>query len=122
MFAPIIAIQVHLPDVGVGEWPDFEVNDDKAPQSAVEQQQIHAIPFVTNPQTPLPSDERKVVSQFQQELFQMKNKRLLQVILRVFILQSEKFQEERVPNFLIGRNLVGGQAALPLGQHPGFVR
>ena len=121
MFAREVAIKVHLPDVGVDECADFQVNDEQATQSPMEEHQIHPKPFVADPQSPLPPNKRKLVAEFQQKIFQMPDERVFQIALGVFIFQVKKFQKQRIADFFIGGNCVFRIGVSPLTQHTGFV-
>ena len=61
VFCGIVQVEVHLTSVCMGEFADLQVNDDEAAQSAVEKQQIDAIPFIADAKS-LPSSKRNVSS------------------------------------------------------------
>lgn len=50
------------------EFAQLEINNDERTQSPVKQQQVHSKPLMTDAQPLLPADERKVVTQLQQEV------------------------------------------------------
>ena len=68
--AGVIEIQMHLPDVGVGERAGLEIDDEDSADT-VKEQQIDAEPFVVDSQSLLPSDEGEVVAEFQEKGFQV---------------------------------------------------
>ena len=67
----------------------------------MEEHQVHPKPFVPDPQPLLSPDKRKLVAEFEQESFEMPDERVFQIAFRVFILQVEKFQQQRIANFLV---------------------
>jgi len=60
-----------LPGVGVRQLANLQVDHDQATPSAVKEEQVDAMPLVTDPQTPLSSDEGEVAAKFQQAVFQL---------------------------------------------------
>jgi hypothetical protein len=87
----------------------------------VEEHQVHPKPFVPDPQPLLSANKCKLVAEFEQECFEMPDERVFQFAFRVFILQVEKFEHQRIANFL-----VSGHGIIRLGfptfhQHRGFV-
>ena len=89
VFARIVQIEIHLPGIGVGEFADFQIDDDEAPESPVEEQQVDAIPLVADPQPLLPGDEGELIPQLQQELLQVPDERLFQGLFGVLILEAQ---------------------------------
>ena len=65
VFPSVVQIQVHLTGVSVGELAKLQIDDHQTTQAPVEEQQINAIPLVTDAQPPLPSNEAEVAAQFQ---------------------------------------------------------
>jgi len=108
---------VHLPRIGKGEGADLEVDDHQAAQAPVEEDQVHAIPGVTDPQPLLAADEAKIAAQLQQEGLQMANQGLFQIALGVLVLEVEKLQDEGILDRFPGADGVLGQGFLPLFQH-----
>ena len=60
MFASVVEIEVHLAGVGVGELAALEIDDDKATEFAMKEEQIDAIPFVADTEAALPADESEI--------------------------------------------------------------
>src|SRR3546814_6786799 len=67
MLFRVVAIQVHLAYVGMGQRAELQVDDDQAAQLAMEEQQIDAIPSLVDAQTSLPPDEGKAIAQRSEE-------------------------------------------------------
>ena len=105
MLTGVIAVQVHLPGVGVGQLTELEVDDHEAAQPAVEEDEVHAVPRVADPETPLAADEGKLWSQLEQERLQPPDQRLLQLGFGVLVLEVEELQQVGVLDRLRGRNL-----------------
>ena len=103
VLARVVQIEVHLSGVGVAELADLEVDDDEALQTPMEEQQVDAEPRVVDSQSALATDEGEVVAEFQQEVGQVLDQRLLQVGLRVLVLEVEELEHERVVNRLLWR-------------------
>jgi hypothetical protein len=61
----------------------------------------------------LPADERKVTTQFEQEILQMLEQRLLQIRLGVFVLQIEEFEDEGILHLLLGTDRSSGRGFAP---------
>src|SRR5438094_473974 len=57
MFARVIQIKVHLARIGMRELADFQINNHKAPQFAVKEKKIDAVPFAAESQSALATDE-----------------------------------------------------------------
>jgi len=90
VLARVVQIHVHLPGVGVGEFAHLEVDDDEAAQAAVEEEQVHAIPLVADPQPALAGDEAEFVAEFAKELLQMLDERFLEIALGIFVFEPEE--------------------------------
>jgi hypothetical protein len=95
---------VHLARIGMRELADLQINDHKAPQFAVKEKKIYAIPFPADSQPALPTDERKVAAELKQEVLKVLQERLFKVGLRVFVFQPEEFENERIAHLFIGRD------------------
>jgi hypothetical protein len=106
MFASVIEVKVHLTGIGVGKLSKLQVDNDKAVEPTMEKEEVNSVPFVANPQTTLTTDKSEVAPQFQKKAFQLLDEGLLQVTLRVFILQAKEFKYERVFNFFLWANCV----------------
>ena len=70
MLARVVQIQVHLAGIGVREFTEFQIHDDEARRPAVEENQIDPIPFGSDAQPLLSSDECEIVAQFQKKLLE----------------------------------------------------
>lgn len=117
----VVEIKVHLARIGMGELADFQIDNYKATQFPVKEDQVHPIPFVTDAQPFLPADETEITPELQQEGFQVTDECLFEIRLRVFILESEKLQDIRVLYFFLGCNDVRRQRPPAFLQHGGLV-
>jgi hypothetical protein len=72
---------VHLPGIGVSELAELQINDDKAPQAAVIEEEVYPVPFVANSQSALPSDKGEVAAEFQKEVLKLQYQGFFQVVL-----------------------------------------
>lgn len=70
---------MHLARVRVAELAHLEVDDDKATQAAVKEDEVDTKPVIVDAKPPLAAKKRKIISQFQQKVRQVLNKRLLQI-------------------------------------------
>jgi uncharacterized Rmd1/YagE family protein len=87
----------------------------------MEEHQVHPEPLVPDPQPLLSAYKRKFIAEFEQKGFEVPDERILQIAFRVFVLQVEKFQQQRIADFLIGGNGVFRLWGLTLEQHRRFV-
>lgn len=55
----------------MGEAAKFQIENDEAAQAAMKEKQVHAIPFVINPQAALSADKGEIVAEFEQEGFEV---------------------------------------------------
>src|SRR5580700_4083468 len=74
----IVQVQIHLSGIGVGEFSDLQIDYYQAAQSSMKEQQIDAIPLVTDAQASLPCQEREVAAQFEKKLLQSVDQRVLE--------------------------------------------
>lgn len=74
----------------------------------MKQKQVDPIPLVSDTKTFLAGDEREFAAQFQKEFLQMLDERVFQLTLRVFVLQVQEFENERVTDVIGGGRLVVG--------------
>ena len=88
----------------------------------MEEQQVDAIPLVADAQPPLAADEGEVAAEFEQEGFEVADEGVLEVGLGVLVLQAEELEDERVLDFLLGRDGVAGRAARPCGSMAALLR
>src|SRR5437773_11334097 len=102
MFPSVVEIKMHLSRIGMRKLANLKINHHKALQFAVKEEKIDAIPFAADSQPALATDERKVAAQLEQEVLKVSQERLFKVGLRVFVFQSEEFENERVAHFFIG--------------------
>src|SRR5258708_3808976 len=64
------------------------------------------MPFVSDPQTFLPSNKREIIPEFQEELFQAVNESVFKGTLGVLILEAKELQDHWVLYFFFGSQLV----------------
>ena len=88
MLTCVVEVEIHLPCVCVSELPKLQFDDNQASQPAMKEEEIHTIPFGTDSEPFLTSNECKIISQFQEKLFELSNKSLFQLSFGVLILQS----------------------------------
>ena len=72
------------------ELAKFQIDQNKASQATMEEQQIDAIPLVANSQALLPSYEREVAPQFEEEMFEVANERVFKVRLGILVAKAEE--------------------------------
>jgi hypothetical protein len=48
MLARVVHVEVHLPSIRVRELVELQVDDDEAPERAVEEEQVDAVPDVAH--------------------------------------------------------------------------
>src|SRR5579863_4115485 len=106
MLAGIVQIKIHLPGVGMGEFSELEVDENQTSKPTVKEQEVHPVPFVTDPQTFLPGHEREIVAEFKQEMLKMTNQSIFEVGLRVFVAQAEELQNEWIADLLLRRDVI----------------
>ena len=87
----------------------------------MEEHQVHPKPFMADPQPFLSADKCKFVAEFQQECFEVSYERVFQIAFRVFVLETEKFENERVADFFVCGNRISRQGLLTFHQHGLFV-
>jgi hypothetical protein len=93
---------MHLACIGMRELANLEIHDHKASQFAVKEEKIDAIPFTADAQSALATNEGEVAAELEQEVLKVPQQRLFEIGLRVFVFQSEKFENERVAHLFIG--------------------
>src|SRR5271157_2465464 len=103
--------------VGMRELADLQVDDDKAAQAAVEEQQVNTIPLVADPQSLLTPHEGEVAAQFQQEVFELVDQGVFQVVLGVLVFEVEELQHERVFDLFLGREEIARLRHRPFAEH-----
>ena len=121
VLAGVVQIHVHLPRIGMAELPHLEVDDQQALQAAVKEQEVDTKPAVVQPQAALAAHEGEIVAQLQQKIGQMLDECVFQVGFRIFVLETQELQHERVFDGLLGREGVAGFGNLGLSQHGGLV-
>ncbi|SAL86488.1 hypothetical protein AWB68_08046 [Caballeronia choica] len=77
MLTRVIAVHVHLSDVGVVEFGKLQINDYQAAQTPVKEQQIHPKPGLANTQPSLTADKCEIAPEFKQEVFESVNQCVL---------------------------------------------
>lgn len=65
----IVAVQVHLAHVGMGQGAELQVDDNEAAQPTMEEQQVHPIPGLVDAQPALPFNKGESFAEFKQEVF-----------------------------------------------------
>ena len=69
----------------------------------MEEHKVHPIPFRSDAQTLLTGNKGEVVAQFQQELFETLNERILELGFRVLVLQVQELKNERITYMRVRR-------------------
>jgi len=80
VLAGVIEIEIHLASVSVGEAAEFQVYEDEAPKATMEEEQVHTVPVVPNPEPLLSGHEGEVIAKFEQEMLQPQDQRPLQFV------------------------------------------
>src|ERR1017187_3694967 len=110
MLARVVQIQVHLTGIGVCELTEFQIHDYESPKAAVEENQINPVPFGSDAQPFLSSDECDIVAQFQKKLLEALNESIFEFRLRIFVLQIQEFEDEGVSHMRVsGQSLLLGR-------------
>lgn len=117
MLFGIVAVHVHLANVGMGQAAQLQVDDDQAAELTMEEQQIDPIPGLVDAHPALPSDEGEAFTQFQQEVLQPLDQGCLQIGFRILVLEVEERQHKRVFDRIVGRDGVLGLGYRTLDQH-----
>lgn len=68
----------------------------------MEEQQVDAEPGVVQPETSLTTDEGEIVAQLQKEVGEMLDQRILEIRLRILVLQIKEFEDKRVLDGFLG--------------------
>ena len=87
MFARVVQIHVHLAGISVGELAALEIDDDKATEFAMKEEQIDPIPFVADTEPALAADKSEIAAELQKKSFEMQDERFFDVGLGVFVLE-----------------------------------
>lgn len=66
-------------------------------------------------------DKGEIIAEFEQERFELADKRILKICLGIFVAQIEKLQHKRIANFFVGRDRVFRFGHRPFAQHRGLV-
>jgi hypothetical protein len=85
------------------ELPQFQIHDDEGSKSSVKKHQVHPIPLRADSQTLLTGDEREIIAQLQEELFEAVDERILEVRFRILVLEIQELEHERVTDVRVGR-------------------
>lgn len=82
----------------MGSLVGFEVDEDKAPEETVVENEVHFVFIVFNEESLLSGNEGEAVAEFQQELLQVSNQSVFQIALVIagLLLQAQEFQIHRV--------------------------
>ena len=91
----VVDLHLHLSDVLVFEFADFQVKEDEAAQEPVVKHQVHDEMLLVKGEADLAAHERKAGAEFQKELLEMVDDAAFQLTLGVFreLGQAEKFQD-----------------------------
>lgn len=89
----VVDVHLHLSNVLVLEFADFQVKEDEAAQKPVVKHQVHDEMLLVKREADLAAHERKAGTEFQQELLKMVDDTAFQLTLGVFreLGQTEKF-------------------------------
>jgi len=87
VLARVVQVQVHLAGIGVRELPELEVDDDKATQQAMKEDEIDPVLLVIEPQAPLAPHEREIISQLEEKCLQSRDECSFQIALRILVLE-----------------------------------
>jgi hypothetical protein len=68
----------------------------------VEEEQIHPVPGVADAESPLPADEGEVAAELEEEGLEVLDECLLDVGLRVLVLETEELEDIGVLDLLLG--------------------
>ena len=102
IFTRVVEIQVHLAGIGMSKFTEFQIHNDEASKSAVEENQINPIPFGAYAQSLLSSDECKIVAQLQEELLKAPYECVFEFRFRILVLQIQEFEDERISHVSVG--------------------
>ena len=64
MFARVVEIHVHLARIPMGESTALQIDHHQAPQLAMKEEEVDAIPFVADPEPALASHKSEIAAQF----------------------------------------------------------
>src|SRR5262249_23300453 len=103
--------------VGVRQSAEFQVDDDEASKRSVKEDQVDPVPRIAHAQSSLSADEREVPAELEEEVLEVADERLLDLGLRIFVLQTEELEYERILDLLLWSNHVLGTRMLPLREH-----
>jgi hypothetical protein len=101
----------------VGEPVQLQVDDDQAPQAAMEEQEVDPIPAIPDAQPALPPHEGEVATELQQEGFDLGDQRCFEVGFGVLVLQPEELEHVGVLDLLLGRDSVACLPRLASSEH-----
>jgi len=62
VLASVFEVEMHRSSICMRKPADFWVDGYKTSQPAVKKEEVHSIPFVSDPQTFLPSNKREIIS------------------------------------------------------------
>jgi len=102
MLTRIVQIEVHLSGISVRELADFEIDNDQATQSPMEEQQVDTIPFRADAEPSLAPNKCEVIAEFQEKSFEFVDERIFEIRFRVLILKVEEFQDEWISDLVTG--------------------
>jgi hypothetical protein len=70
---------MHLSRVRITESTDLQIHEDDGPQAAVKKHEVDTKPRVVNAKPSLPTEKGKIITQFQQELGEALDERVLEI-------------------------------------------
>ena len=117
MLTRVVQVEVHLASVGVREPVELQIDDDEASQSTMEEQEVDPVPSTADPQPPLAAHEREVTTKLEKKCLQLGDQRKLEITFRVFVLEVQELEEERILDLFLGCHQVLGRLLLPFAQH-----
>lgn len=75
----VVAVQVHLAHVGMGQAAELQVDDDQTAQPSMEEQKINPILGLVDAQSALTPDEGEPLAEFEQEVMQPMDQGLFKI-------------------------------------------
>src|SRR5262245_21376639 len=103
------------------ELAELQIDYDEAAEPAVKKQQIHSIPLTADAQPALPADEGEVAPELEQKRLQLLDHGVLEVGLRVLVLQRQELYNIRVLDLIVRRNGIVRLRLNALTQHGGLI-
>lgn len=92
----------------VRKFSPFKIDHHQTPQAQVKENQIYAVPFITNAQTFLSDHKTEVTTEFEKRILKVRNKSFLKFAVRVFVFQTHELQNIGIFHLLFRGNVVLG--------------